>query len=52
MTAHKQRRIHMLLWAILLYSARKVPERARERTSWLYLLEWARLGGKPDKEPT
>jgi hypothetical protein len=51
-SARKRKRCHYMLHAYLTFHARKVPERAREVTAWLYLLGWARLGGKPDEVPT
>lgn len=35
-----QRRTHMLMWAMLTQSFDS------QRSHWIFLLEWARLGGK------
>lgn len=41
----KQKRIHLMAWAMLMQTAQPA-------LSWMYLLDWARLGGKPDEVPT
>ena len=43
----RTRRVHLMLWAYLHFHAKKHAN--REKVSWAYLLEWARLGGKPDE---
>jgi len=43
----KRRRIHLMFWAMLHHDARKEYRAA----AWLYLLEWAALGGTPDEVP-
>ena len=42
----EQYRTTLLLYAGLFYSMRNEPRGPREVLSWIYLLEWARLGGK------
>lgn len=47
-TDRMNRRVAML-HAYLIFHAKKMPVRLRERTCWLYLLTWASLGGTPDE---
>lgn len=47
----KRRRMHAMCWARLTYAMRAIPAARRELTSWLYLMEWARLGGQPEEVP-
>jgi hypothetical protein len=42
----KQKRCHMMMWAILTHGSRLNPA-----LPWLYLLEWAALGGTPEEAP-
>jgi hypothetical protein len=42
----KQKRVHMMMWAILLRDYKLNPA-----LHWMYLLEWAALGGQPDEVP-
>lgn len=46
MSPTKRRRINMMLNAYLTFHAKKFDQHCREVTSWLYLFEWARLGGQ------
>lgn len=46
-SSKKSMRVRMMMWAMLHHHAR--PE--YRNTAWLYLLEWARLGGTPDEVP-
>lgn len=46
---NKDRRCIAMLHAFLHFHARKLPQPGRELSSWVYLMEWARLGGKPDE---
>lgn len=42
---NRTRRAMMMIRAYIVYHARKAEQARREAESWLYLLEWARLGG-------
>jgi hypothetical protein len=45
----KRKRVHAMMWAHLVFHARKLPVADRDAKCWLYLLEWASLGGTPDE---
>lgn len=45
----KRKRVMAMMWAYLVFAARKLPIQGREPQCWLYLLEWASLGGTPDE---
>jgi hypothetical protein len=49
LTLRKRHRRMAMLHAYLQFHARKFSKEDRERSCWLLLLIWARLGGTPDE---
>lgn len=49
LSPQQRKRVMLMFHAYLTYHARKIDQGQRTVQSWLYLLEWARLGGKPSE---